>query len=81
MTIKPEINTRDRRWMVRQSCSKAIAILRQLEDWARLDAKDDVLAGRIRECHEEITTRVLNGRVGRGLSRKQLEQALEYFGG
>lgn len=70
-----------RRYIVTQVCDRAIFELRWLEDLARLAFKDDVLADRARECHEEITTRILNGSVGKGLSRKQLEQALEYFGG
>lgn len=68
----------DRGFVVRQLCRKAIEPMRELEDWARLNLCDERLAARARECHEEITLRILNGRYSVGMSRAQLEQALAY---
>lgn len=73
------VDYKQRRFIIKTYCGNAIHALRELEDYARLEINDEVLADRARECHEEITTRILRGRKGVGLSRKQLEQALEYF--
>lgn len=35
--------------------------LRDAEDWARLELRDEVLATRIREVHESLSDDVLNG--------------------
>lgn len=71
--------TRARAYVVRQACQRAMRELRELEDFARLDLDDALLAARVREVHECLTERVSNGRRGVGLSRAQMEQVVERF--
>lgn len=51
-----------RRYHIVSLCSTAVNAMRRLEDYARLDLKDEELADRAREVHELITARIYNGR-------------------
>lgn len=50
------------RRLIREQVYRAIKELREAEDLARLTLRDDVLADRLREQHERITDRVLEGK-------------------
>lgn len=52
------------RRLVRERVSRSVNVLREAEDVARLELRDDLLADRLREQHERITERVLNGKRG-----------------
>lgn len=69
-----------KRLYIKTQCNSAIRILRELEDWARLEEENDALADRFRECYECITERVLNGRKGIGLSRRQMQDVIDWLG-
>ncbi len=43
--------------------------LRDAEDWARLELRDELLATRIREIHESLSDDVLNGSTGERSTR------------
>ena len=49
----------------------AMLALRDAEDWARLDLRDEVLAERIRGVHESLTNDVLNGVSFRDSDRRK----------
>jgi hypothetical protein len=52
----------ERGYALRQMLRPAMLALRDTEDYARLDLRDDRLADRIREVHEVLSHRVLNGK-------------------
>lgn len=67
-----------RGYVVRQLLDRITRDLRELEDFARLDIRDDPLADFAREGYEHLRVRAHN-RLLHPLSYKQLEDVVAYF--